>query len=381
MRKKIALSFGKWILLLAMILVVAVFTDSLFAMTAFILLIVITILSWAISFVIRKQLQFQIFVPTALSKKQVVAGQIRIKNKSVFSTGKVYCVLSVDNVLTGEKEECILETMIPAGAETSGSFEVQSKYCGYVKTSISEVVLTDWFGFLPLKVKTSAGAKTSVLPETFAPHVSLAMSYSKADDAENWSPTQKGQDYTEVFALRDYAEGDSLKQIHWKMSSKRNQLIVKEASLPTTKSLLLLWDKNTGETNAEEMDAMAEVASSVAQAISEQGIPFCLGWTEGKTCIYEDIENDDELLQTIPRIVKAGADNSSSSGANMCSQMAESADFSKVIYFAKQMPDDFQQIGSGDMTLVLCSETADNRWRTYTYKSDTYQEDLHTIEL
>lgn len=381
MRKKMLTAFVRWLLILALFGGVAVFTDSIYAMMAVLFLVILPIISWGLNLNIRKNLTVRIKVSPTASKKQGIKGSVRVKNRSFFSTGRMFLTLHVENVLTGEKEECLLPVSIPSGGAAEGTFELSSEHCGYVRMTVAKAVLTDWFGFLPLSVNVEAGGKISILPDTFLPQVSIHMSYAKADEAESWSQIQKGQDYTEVFALRDYVEGDSLKQIHWKLSSKRNQLIVKEASLPTTKSLLLFWDKNAKEADAKEMDVLAEAASSIAQAVSEQGITYCLGWTEGKNCEFENIENGDDLLQTIPRMIKTGRDGEAQSGARLCAQIPRTKDFGKVIYFAKDMPEDFCEIGSGDMTMILCGGMGDGQWPVYTCHPDTYLTDLQAVEL
>lgn len=381
MRKKMMLSFVRWILTLAAMFAVAVFADTVWTMSGVILLILAPVVSWAANFLLRKQMDVDITIAPTTEKKQQITGIVRFENGSWVSTGKVFCKLHIENQLTGEKEDGLLEVSIPAKSTCESSFSLQSQYCGYIKVSIKELILTDWFGFLPLKCSLQAEGKVSVLPETFAPHVSMDISYAKTDDAENWSQTQKGQDYTEIFALREYADGDRLKQIHWKLSSKRNQLIVKEASLPTTKSTLLLWDKNTELDSAETVDALAEVVSSVAQAISGEGMAFCLGWTEEKECIFEDIESADDLLQTIPRLVKTGGSTDFESGAQMCDQIAKTKEYGKVIYFANHIPDDFVPIGAGDMTLILAGEAAETQYRTYTFQPENYETDLQAIAL
>lgn len=381
MRKKMIQSFFLWLLSLLAVLVVAIFTDTAWAMAGVLLIALTPVVSWAVNFLLWKQIEAEIFIAPTTEKNQKITGTIRFENGASVSTGRAFCNLAVENRLTGETEHTLLAVTIPAKGSCETEFALESRYCGYVRVHVAELMLTDWFGFLPLKCSVEAEGKVSVLPETFAPHVSMNVSYARADEAENWSQLYKGQDYTEIFSLRDYADGDSLKQIHWKLSSKRNQLIVKEASLPTTKSMLLLWDKNTVNDGPETIDALAEVVSSVAQAISGEGMAFSLGWTEEKECVFEDIESTDDLLQTIPRLVKTGGSADFESGAQMCDQIAKTKDYGKVIYFANHIPEDFVPVGAGDMTMILAGEAAESEHRTYTFQPETYETDLQAIEL
>ncbi|MFR7744089.1 MAG: DUF58 domain-containing protein [Acutalibacteraceae bacterium] len=46
-----------------------------------------------------------------------------------------------------------------------------------------------------------------------------------------------------MFQIRDYVPGDSQRQIHWKLSHKYDKLIVKDPSLPITRSAAVFWER------------------------------------------------------------------------------------------------------------------------------------------
>ena len=78
------------------------------------------------------------------------------------------------------------------------------------------------------------------------------------DDSENYAPDRTGYDLAEVYALREYAPGDSLRQMHWKLSSKLDKLVVREPSLPVRRSVLVFWER-TQTAAPEQSDAQADV--------------------------------------------------------------------------------------------------------------------------
>ena len=240
----------------------------------------------------------------------------------------------------------------------------------------------DWFGFLPVSCKANASGKISVLPDTFVPGISLSLSATAREDAQNWSQTHKGNDMTEVFALRDYVPGDSLKQIHWKLSSKKQQLIVREPSLSVEKSLLIFWDKNTRAVNGKEIDAMAECMSSICQEILNQGITYTIGWTEGKLFVSQKIDTDDQLLSVIPRMLKHGAEPDAGSGSFLNVQSGNYGSYGKVIYLAGTYPEDFRQFSDGELSLVLCGkQNVETEFSAVFFDASNYEEDFEMIEL
>lgn len=382
MTKKIAVSLFGWILMLMALFVLMFYKESSFALMCLIVWAVLPFATWIMNFRAQKQISVSVKLPTTMSKNKNIKINIIVNNQSWIPAARIFCKVKLDNRLTEEATETMLIMSAAAKSNVEKIFEVSSCYCGYIDVSVSKIYLMDWVGFLPVPCKVHAQGNVSVLPDTFAPNVYLSMAMAQRDDAENWSDCLKGNDQTEVFALRDYVEGDSLKQIHWKLSSKRQQLIVREASLPIEKSLLIFWDKNTAKASPQAMDAMAECTASVAQEIYNQGISFTLGWSDGKMNAYEDIDSEDQLLQSIPWMIKWGADMESGSSAHLHRQAGVRNDFGKVIYIAKTFPEDFEQFSSGAMTMILCdSKAVSNIWPVVTFDAENYLTDLETIEL
>ena len=147
--------------------------------------------------------------------------------------------------MTGDREERFVPLFSPAKSEASASFSCCFKNCGYTEIKAEKIYLTDFFGFIPYKVKSfaSSEAKCTVLPDTFDMTLVFDNMPIAIDDSESYSPDKKGSDYSETFQLREYVPGDSIKQIHWKLSEKLDKLIIREASLPVQRSTLVFWDK------------------------------------------------------------------------------------------------------------------------------------------
>lgn len=69
--------------------------------------------------------------------------------------------------------------------------------------------------------------------------------------------------------LREYSPGDPLRDIHWKTTAKRDDLVVKEFAAEAEAEMVTL---SGGATDGAD-DAMAEALASVALALVEEGIP------------------------------------------------------------------------------------------------------------
>lgn len=357
-------------------------TSSLTGIAVTVLWLVIPFLTFLLNRTVRNRIHVSIKVPATMGKNKKTTAELILKNNSVISVSKILCKLKITNHLTSQTSTMITSLSAAAGEEASIDFEITSAHCGYLIVEIEKIFLMDWFGFLPVSCKANASGKISVLPDTFVPGISLSLSATAREDAQNWSQTHKGNDMTEVFALRDYVPGDSLKQIHWKLSSKKQQLIVREPSLSVEKSLLIYWDKNTRAVNGKEIDAMAECMSSICQEILNQGITYTIGWTEGKLCVFENIDTDDQLLSVIPRMLKHGAEPDAGSGSFLNVQSGNYGSYGKVIYLAGTYPEDFRQFSDGELSLVLCGkQNVETEFSAVFFDASNYEEDFEMIEL
>lgn len=59
------------------------------------------------------------------------------------------------------------------------------------------------------------------------------------DDSELYSPYRYGNDYSELYEIRQYRQGDSLKHINWKSTLQRQDIYVNIGSQPIVKNVLV----------------------------------------------------------------------------------------------------------------------------------------------
>ena len=165
------------------------------------------------------------------------------------------------------------------------------------------------------------------------------------------------------------------------MSGKLDTLIVRDPSLPVSRSLLVLWDKNTAESSPIEMDAMAEAVASVCQELSQNGMTYTRAWTNGKELCREEIPGTDELLQIIPQMYKSGTDLEKS-GVDWWLETYGRAEYGKVLYFCRILPETIEEFTDGQVCALICDGAqADSQIYTVTYGAETVREDLQMVVL
>lgn len=382
MKKNLIPSFLLWLLAEIIFIVMFAFSGSAVAAVLFFTMLLISLVSYLICVFSGKYFSAAIKLPASVKKSAAAEGTLVINNASPFTFIKVLCCVSAKNNMTGEREEKFIPVFCSAKSEAAANFTCSFKNCGYTEVKAEKIYLTDFFGFIPFKVKgfASSEAKCTVLPDTFDMTLVFDNMPIAIDDSESYSPDKKGNDCSETFQLREYIPGDGIKQIHWKLSEKLDKVIVREASLPVQKSTFVFWDKySENGLSPRESDSMAEVTASICRALTKAGTPFSLGWNENKNCFTENISSTEELIRAIPRILKGSSENDIS-GAKRYFESFGSANFSKIIYISKSIPDGYDDFSAkSSITPVLCSSVPVAG--AIIFDTDSYEESLNILEL
>lgn len=374
MKKEIIKSAFIFAVLEIILFLIFVLQNSKLALFVFIVLILLSAISFGICFVTKNKISAKSFLPPTAEKNKIMSGKIALKNKSAFPVFKAFCVLEIKNKLTGEKESSVIKLSVLPKGTAEAEFSVSSDFCGYITAKIEEIYLTDIFGFITVKIKNfeSAKGKMTVLPETFSPVIVFDGILPVPEESESYSPDKRGNDYSETFQIREYVPGDSIKQIHWKLSEKLDKTIVKDASLPIAKNIMLFWDKTAGNASPDQMDAMAETTASVAQSLLKNGYEFALGWNDGNRTDIAYIKDQNDLLEAIPRFIKFSAEKQQKAFVNPFEH------FGKVICVSAEVQEYcYEKEGIKN---IVCDKSASGN-NVISFGSKSYKEDLEFLEL
>ena len=150
--------------------------------------------------------------------------------------------------------------------------------------------------------------------------------------------------------------------MHWKLTQKLDRPIVRDPSLPITRSVLLLGERTADRPETpEEADAQAEALVSMAKALLGQSVQFVLAWNERESvqCAMLDIRDMDALIGALPRLLSASAQTKGISGGELFCQTAPDPHFSHIVYVTRNRTLNAQLEDLGHVTVLLCAGDAD----------------------
>ena len=203
---------------------------------ALILLIVIAALP-VIMFITTYITKKLITVEFAVKDKNVSKGkdfpvQLVVTNRSIFPIGKAEAHIEYYNVFSDQISAFDLYLPIQPKNSQRITFQLSSKFCGVIKIRSARLNIYDPLRLFRFRTAKNICTDIAVMPEGHEIGGIVHYTDRVNEESDVFSEYKPGDDPSEVFDLREYNQGDKLNRIHWKLSSKKDDFIVKDYSLP-----------------------------------------------------------------------------------------------------------------------------------------------------
>ncbi len=154
------------------------------------------------------------------------------------------------------------------GRQTRLTLNFHAAHVGVTRPGVERVVISDLLGMFSVeKHPPVRGGELIVLPLPFDVG---ELTYA-AGDTGSESMARASEDITSPSDVRAYQPGDAMKKIHWKLSLRKQELMVRRYEVPVMPDALVLLDcskpPRTADAHAQSdlRDALLETAASVMQ--------------------------------------------------------------------------------------------------------------------
>lgn len=162
--------------------------------------------------------------------------------------------------------------------EKNFSIELMCKYRGFYEIGIKAIEIEDFLGIIKLRYNINESKYVTVHPKI----VFLDNFYIKTNFVSESHVVFNSihEDMTTVSDIRKYAYGDSFKRIHWKLTAKSRELMVKNFQNTSETNTIIILDlkKNpyTAEQNAMIEDKVIESTVAVTYYCLSNWVPINL---------------------------------------------------------------------------------------------------------
>ena len=218
----------------------------------------------------------------------ICSGKTGLKDKEAVGVKRLcpvpapYCRyrLAVTRVTTGES------FVLQPGQD------LPTDHCGKLVCRVEKGRAYDMLGLFFLPVRNLGQVGVVVMPRPVAlpdpPDLERYMSSA-------WQ-VKPGGGFAENHELRLYRSGDSLRQIHWKLSAKSGKLVVREAMEPRRGRMLLTMDING---SAEALDEKFGQLLWMGKDLLERGLQYEILVLGGSGVLSRKIATENDLMKAV----------------------------------------------------------------------------------
>lgn len=291
----------------------AILYDEYISLVILLLLLVMPLISLLCFPFWRKQIK----VRSSSSETIIKMGEeckfiIQLTNQSIFPVTNGTLQVNYRNQLDEDFQEKNIRFQLDGKGSQKIIMTFYGKHCGMLEFFCDDIFVYDYFGRHSIKIKNKQEKKKKV-------EVMVVPDYEYTDEQlEEEIGSEKehsldiyGEDNSEVKGIREYRQGDALKHIHWKLSSKQKQLMVKEFTSERSERerfvFSMVYEKKEEvcyEWYDEKMDELVNVSMSM---LLEQR-PHEVVWYHPKGNYFETTKIDavEDIGYLVERVIREG---------------------------------------------------------------------------
>ena len=207
--------------------------------------------------------------------------------------------IRICRLFDGKEEEITLPIKLMVGEEGIAVFDVNTPYLGMMEFFLEEAAIYGLFGIGKKVILSSVKKRLMVLPETRELALEFPVFLDLDPEGEKMMEASLGYDPGLYQGIRPYRDGDSMKQIHWKLTEKTGELMVKELGLPMGRTPRLYLDTGLPDLDMRKIDALMEDYFSCSLALQKQGISHVLCWKNEGTAPQEYRVDPETMLEEL----------------------------------------------------------------------------------
>lgn len=227
---------------------------------------------------------------------------IIVKNKSALWNIKYRLYIGARNGQAGKKTKYKLEGIAEPRAEKKAYCEMESQYCGLMIVSAEYLEIYDFMGILSRKINLSQQRTVGIMPEFSLQPIEITRRTREfPTDADEHSLERAGQDPSAIYQVREYRAGDSIHDIHWKLTAKEEELMIKERALPLGCAVLVWVDFQVSKNPAKALDVLVTQTASLAISLVAEKCIHIVAWFEEKNqrVVKYKIDSEEAVYECI----------------------------------------------------------------------------------
>ena len=210
----------------------------------------------------------------AIRRGESFALSLKLRSGAKLPVGRVKVRIRCTNLLTGETS--LLRRKAAGGSlGLSLTADVTEAHCGLVQCELVQLKVCDLLGIFSFRLPLPEPLTVLSLPLNLPPE-EVPMLLGEGEQNIGMKP-RPGGGPGEDYDLRPYRQGDPLRSVHWKLSSKVDGLIVRETLEPIKVQAVLTYNHYG---SPDELDRIFDRLDAVSRGLIERERTHSVQWAD-----------------------------------------------------------------------------------------------------
>ena len=320
--------------------------------------LVYVLIALPLLYVMRRSLKISMaqVLPIA-EKNQEIPVRIQVRNVSRIPMIHFQIRIQVENTFTSERKTYYMTGVVGGRKMETMVLTLQEKNCGNLRITMDQCKIYDVLFLFRNTLKTKESQYVGILPECHLLPVEVTRRTREfLADAEEYSDRESGDDPSDIYQIREYREKDSIHDIHWKLSAKAEDLLVKEHGRPLG-CVVLIWlnleqpdgkkRKETGGTmgkkhwnrkhsvSDEMLTVLLEAVASLSLSLLEEKCVHMVAWyePENQRIRKKRISREEHIYELLNRLLYVKPYSDKEAVQNQYEEAFQTVTFSTTVEF------------------------------------------------
>ncbi len=242
--------------------------------------------------------------------KEMIPIIIHIHNRSFLPLNHLRVRIWYQNNMGESRAKQWLCTYADGRCSAAVTFYVESNYCGIIHVHIDKLYIGGYLRIFGFTKKCGFDLDIPVFPELFPVNFEIS---SKIRDfigeSDTYSKEKSGDDPSEVFDIREFRPGDRMQRIHWKLTARLDEFMVKEFSRPVGYPVVVFFNFSQikkDETQLCAMSMVIEAGLSVSVGLARAHCWHYIAWCKTDMSIERcAVESEEDVYHFMGRLLYA----------------------------------------------------------------------------
>lgn len=280
----------------------------------------------AVAFAVSKKFRVRISeLPRFIPRGEKLSVKVRMRNSSFLPSAGCTVKLMYKTCSESKYRNFDIDMPVKARSVEMVAADITPVHCGEVKIKINQASVCDFMGIVSHKIKLDKEYVSIVMPREI-PVPQLALLTGIVPENE-YSVKMQGGNPPNVSGIREYREGDRMNRIHWKLSTRSEELIAKEFEEFTPVHILIIPDISAC-LSRDESDLCLDAFYSVLKEAAKNECRCSVYLTKEDVPEIKAVQSEDDVTALMYELL---------SDAKICGEMSDTASFMQSMQSTESM--------------------------------------------